>query len=61
MDNTHVYKRKVINCRCGKRAEVVSIGVQSWHVRCMDWRCWTGPQRSFKWEAVDAWNEEMEG
>lgn len=54
-------KIEPVRCNCGKRAKVEGFiyGI-FWKVRCATKRCWHGPWKRNKRQAVNHWNKVME-
>ena len=46
-------------CACGEPAEVRYIWNHGWHVQCKGQRCWQGPAKPTREEAVAAWQAVM--
>jgi hypothetical protein len=51
---------KIVKCRCGKKGRIVEPCMVGSYVTCQNEKCWWGPLRDTKREAIEAWNEVME-
>lgn len=50
---------EIAKCKCGRDAHVEVRGGGLCFARCYDGMCWSGPPRSTRIEAINAWNEVM--